>query len=1380
MHQLHVAIIAIGLMLATIAAAADEPLGDPTTPNLGWTLWGDGGDRALAVTTVDGVAPDGRRCLRVEVTMDPANGAWPALGFEVPRELVTEQQVHMLEVRVHAPADIPPLPPGTVTAQLYQRTSPVGGLGSLPELVPGGWSALRVGLRGLSDVETTPARIKLAFRPEGEVRTVVFHIEGPFVSADTGGYAPYEKLKELHIATPVVTEDRQPIAAIVTPGERYADAVTAIQQAIRAAAGVELPVIGADADPHEVLAQRPVIALGNMATSGFLHELYREGYTWLDLRYPGPGGSVVRSLHNPYASGHNVILVGGSDDGGVLKAAERLGGLLGKGPGVTLGRLMEIQLGEGMTPPEIGETIYGWHNSFRVLADGREVGAPPDGVFGWNPISMQAALYYMTGQEKYLREFVRLALPDPDNVPEEVRTSSAFYNMEHPLVENYHYYAHNMPLIWDLIEESELLDDETRLRITNELRAQQDYYDAADTWAPRGTDRHGCYNTLTIFTGSRYFARYYPAQRWQTRLQNVRTAFSWWLEHATWGERDTLGWVNTSIGPVLEYWHIADPEAYVNSGLARTMMSSQEILWSGKDYEESNRSQALNLMHRATWLLRDGRYTWLSRQAGFDLDKFRIGQSWWPSPEIEIAPPTDLIGRVSVMPLSEPWAKLAGADFPAEEGYQFLSYRTGLGPDDGYFLLDGNDACGRNPHHISALKSLRMTNRTICDGYENMVTVLRNGMSENRVARAARLEGSVALDGLAWVRSTVPNEAFSSWQRDILWVDDSYVLVADTVTARESGEFEVACRWRPVGAGRLGPEGVFGGQHSSGVNATFVCAQPALVSIDTGILTQQRNVQLAEGDTLGFVNILYADAQQGQFGYRMLPVGETAAVFSGTRRGLLCVGPFKDEEAGITVEADLALVTEQTVALMNATRFTTTAGEITSAQPVSLVWRLDEGRLTVDGGQEPALPDTGAFAAAIGAALQKLIEATPAPEAPSAPQVSEIEQWAPAREMQIEGAITHIAMTGEQTQSLWVATDAPALHVFAPDQATPLRTIELPKSLNALVSVPGSIGGVAAVGGGDDDMLRAWDAGGELLWERPSHVSETFRVGDRWEAPWFTDPVQKPGILSLMVADVTGTGKPEVVVGRPSTVEYWSLPEGELLARVPIHWGDVRELALLRHADGPQVLAGKHVTGNSRASVLDANREIITEGAFGAIIAGATDMHAWLQRGIGALQVADLDADGAEDVVVAHTGHWNDLRAFSAGGTQVLWQHSFGAARPSSHFIEDMLVADIDGDGGCETVVGMQNGWLVCIEASGEVRWSRRLSGGVRTIAGLPEGVVVGLADGHVLAVTSAGEPHRAIKLGGAVSALTTWPAGPDVQMVLAGGADGRLVVLPR
>jgi hypothetical protein len=76
-------------------------------------------------------------------------------------------------------------------------------------------------------------------------------------------------------------------------------------------------------------------------------------------------------------------------------------------------------------------------------------------------------------------------------------------------------------------------------------------------------------------------------------------------------------------------------------------------------------------------------------------------------------------------------------------------------------------------------------------------------------------------------------------------------------------------------------------------------------------------------------------------------------------------------------------------------------------------------------------------------------------------------------------------------------------------------------------------------GGGDDDILRALDTDGGELWTAQWHVSETSREGDGWYAPWFTAPERRSGIRSLMVADL-GAG-PEIALGRPSTVEFWSL-----------------------------------------------------------------------------------------------------------------------------------------------------------------------------------------------------------------------------------------------
>lgn len=53
------------------------------------------------------------------------------------------------------------------------------------------------------------------------------------------------------------------------------------------------------------------IALGNRSISRTIEHLYNLYYCLLDLKYPGPEGYVVRTLHSPFGDGKNVIFAGG-------------------------------------------------------------------------------------------------------------------------------------------------------------------------------------------------------------------------------------------------------------------------------------------------------------------------------------------------------------------------------------------------------------------------------------------------------------------------------------------------------------------------------------------------------------------------------------------------------------------------------------------------------------------------------------------------------------------------------------------------------------------------------------------------------------------------------------------------------------------------------------------------------------------------------------------------------------------------------------------------------------------------------------------------------------------------------------------------------------
>ena len=113
--------------------------------------------------------------------------------------------------------------------------------------------------------------------------------------------------------------------------------------------------------------------------------------------------------------------------------------------------------------------------------------------------------------------------------------------------------------MFDLIEESPLFTDEERLFLTNKLLDHQrleiwgkhlEPWSVSDNYRAPHASRHGMWHLLCIYTGSRYFGKYYPDPRWQKRMQNVRESFEAWIEDPTWGEMDTLQWVSTSTEPV--------------------------------------------------------------------------------------------------------------------------------------------------------------------------------------------------------------------------------------------------------------------------------------------------------------------------------------------------------------------------------------------------------------------------------------------------------------------------------------------------------------------------------------------------------------------------------------------------------------------------------------------------------------------------------------------------------------------------------------------------------------------------------------------------------------------------------------------------------------
>lgn len=1219
------------------------------------------------------------------------------------------------------------------------------------------------------------------------------------------GLPTIKRLKALHLTTSLVDRGAAQAVIVAPGGGRYRAEVAQLNERIRTLTGTTLPVFADDKLPEEILRDSNVITLGNMASNAFIEKLYFQWQVILDLKYPGEGGFVVRSLHNPYASGHNVIFLGGSDDAGVSAAVTAFSDGLKGDATLQVGRLAQIRLGKGVTLPRISAEmkkwdVQSWNDSRRTTSGGRETGYPSATFFGWNPISIAGVLYYMTGESKYLDLFKELALPIPDHIPAVNSADDAFNDPSNPLVKNYHYRSHLVDCVYDLIEESPGFTDEERLRITNKLVEHQFELDPEGTYSKPLGDRHATWHMLCIYSGSRYFSRYYPDPLWERRLTNVRKAFASFNIDPTWGSQgDTLNFVATYIEPLFEFALLDGPTTFVDSGAARTFMQGLETLMTGDEVDDYNFFLPHNLLFKAAWLLKDSRYIWMANQLGLDFSKFRIGQSYWPAVEAPVMPLKEMSGSITIAPLSKIDRETTKTPVPLNEAFQVLSYRTGLEKNDDFLLLDGFAGTGRHPFQLNTLLRLRMFNgKNILAGYANDLSVWPSGMSEPQVARSAALKGKVTTKTFAFIHTEVPDMPGSRWQRRIVYLKDRHAVVVDRVSARESGRFDVLSSWEVGGGVEL--EGKASSRIEVLNGAVLASADLPYEKLSKTIVRGMVSRELHRDEPIILANLFFNNTDNKTIS----PLKQGGYLVSGGQPGFIGVGPAS--YSNFSVQADFSYLDSRHLLLEGGTELVVKGLKFFSSDtPVTLFWDLKEqsvhfsapltarvrlagadglGKETIiNGGEQsilPAIPPAKLIEQLRHGLMgldREIQRNVPAIESITATSTT----WHPVWEHALKGKITFLIKDdNRELGRIWaVSQDA---------QTSTITSIDLNGRLKQIVRKPGEILSIlpavgekqsqafAILAGFKDDMLRAYSENGNEVWAVKTSIHPSFLIGDHYEAPWFTNPEppnNMTGVYSLLADDFWNTGIEEIAVGRPSTVEFRSL-DGQLLGSVPTRWGNNTSLALLKSgATGgsePTLLAGKAYTGNPTLSGINGQYINVSDGLYNRMLPGFTNMHSWLMRGLAGLRVADINGDGSEEVIYTLSGHWNELRVYNAAGTP-LWMKYFGPDKNTgAPFMTALELADLDGDGRKEVLIATRHGWLIAFDHLGTQIWQRHFESGISrvSISEQNQKIAVGCDDGSLALLDNVGKQLAVGQMSGAVRSVVF-----DEDAVIAGSANG-------
>lgn len=610
----------------------------------------------------------------------------------------------------------------------------------------------------------------------------------------------YDTLKDMHGQIPLVA-DGQPACAIVAPASGlYQAAAEALQETIREGTGVTVPILADDDPGAAVPLVSNLIVLGNRSTSRTSNALYDLFYSLVDLKYPGKGGHVARTVHNPFGNGFSVVIVGGSDVPGVSDAARQLSDRLRQSAqrgSLSLGWTMITKLGEGLTPNTDIKTAETWDDSKMY---------GPTGYFGWNSISKRMAMYYMWGDEFSAREVVRLAFPDAQALKDiDEVDGERIENKHDPLAGTYHYNSHMMMLFWDLIEESPVFTDDERLRITNAFARQLNHRIEEGIYyltrpPQQVSSRHGQWAAISHYVLGRYFNKYYPSALWAQCQRGGELAFQS-LHKSAWvsGESDNLFWYNTGTAPILVYIVLTGDRKPLEVGTLQELLRNQEALISGLVPDENLRGCAMTYLNQAAYLTGDGRWITYRDRCEVDTDVFRLGQSFWPDESIQPAQPTDLVDKWTIAGLPKSMWLDRQSGLPLSQSFQFGSFRSTPDASGDYVLLDGFNGASRNPYHTFDILELRLAGRTLLRGYHNQVLTSADGMVEPKVPMDAALLYRDMVGQTATAVGEVPNMPFCGWRRTLAQRVGQYALICDDLTFRtESDNMKVATSWQPL------------------------------------------------------------------------------------------------------------------------------------------------------------------------------------------------------------------------------------------------------------------------------------------------------------------------------------------------------------------------------------------------------------------------------------------------------------------------------------------------------------------------------------------------------------------------------------------------------
>lgn len=800
--------------------------------------------------------------------------------------------------------------------------------------------------------------------------------------------------------------------------------------------------------------RRSLILIGSLNTNRALQPLYAEFLCSTDATYPGGDGHDLRTIVNPYGTGTNIILAGGSTAAGTARAVEQLlAAIASTDTSLVLPFLLDVALA-----PDLAEKLATW--PFTPLDDTPALQALRNRslMFFTEPIRVIGAYTLMwswTGHARY----AEIARDTLCALNERMTTGYG----------DWHYLAERFMRAIPLLIAGGWLSDEEIAR-TDRLLLLTALGNADHWWRMRaGTPplghRHqgkGTYEFLLLARYLRDQANPTPALRTLCdRWIDECCAFLDGLCRARLEDQDDESSLN-NIATVYRYALGQERHDFFTSGnarlVARRCLALHDSNGNGAGQGGYGESQGMYLQQEATvqtacgafyygdgelkWILHtlpnlaiSQRYYFLHYWPVF-LQKFDTGPEVTPVPPpagraIEWLPVTDHQFAISNHPpvnvefsghmvdALETWQlpEAVGLNrLPQARGFDKVVLRDGYTPDGSYLMVQGYQGGFRWQGHMQAANAIvrffqaghvwLVQNTSRHSFHDKNGLLISDGANAALMPPIAEKIASADFPAFALTVTRLSDYHHTTWTRHLFWskAAGGAFVVIDRVAFQTDGPYSLTCTWRTPGYAAL--EGRRWVADQGTHRFTLICADhvPATCEVDTDqgacepyALRQRRAGSHRAGDEASFQNLFYVRPQNSADTLDLQRLDERSGVLlrDGAPTGCCAIEITHNAKwiPGARAHAVSAWVEPGAIVLAGVTTFSFPAFALQSSTPVSLLFDLMAGTLTLEADDLSTLTLTIGDTAVAGRSLRTTPAALSLPAALVAALNTAIKSW---------------------------------------------------------------------------------------------------------------------------------------------------------------------------------------------------------------------------------------------------------------------------------------------------------------------------------------------------------------------------------------------------